>query len=644
MPASEPSDFRNPLTQPVQAALEQKIVQQDDPYEQEAEATADRVVKNGRGLPVMKNSKQQISRKAESDQPPKSGKSINDRMTSNGTPGTMLSGEVRLQMEESMGADFSPVRVHTGSDVVAMNKSIQAQAFTHGNNIYFDEGKYQPNTGSGKHLLAHELTHVVQQDSSIRRQPIEASVTAAETTATNKKATRPLVFGGAPMSGLESPVEGKIKSPGQVEQQAEAEAGITKTKKQQASQAKGKKKPAGEAGEKQSTKEKETEEKVVGQEKAAAKPKIFKGGSSDGMLEDFMTSTASHIGASYPILGAGVSETLKAEKKQEADSAPKLVARAGKGKVMARAPPTEESGAQEAVIEEKQPKQAEQQKVPAYKALAKPVNNARNNKALDQSPAGSWISWFKDRVRSFMSGIRTKDDGVNTSAGKPPKAELKGDADPQRADKQRSDGDRQTGVEKDKVSAKIKANPGKQRIQPAPVEATNEVQIEAAVPEVETAKQDDMTDYVNMPLPESVRKKADLGMAPLLEKSLAKPKADVKKASDKRNSEKQAEVSKAKSEVNTLNEKADKDQQNIVASSRNDVASEQKKGLDEADRQIKKYRKEADKEQSTLRDSVKKRVKEDEGKAAEKLKFTFRLWLKLSGWARRQLCLYQRSR
>jgi len=539
-----------------------------------------------------------------------------------------LPAVLQTDNEACVGADLGNVRVHTDSSAVQMTREMGAKAFTHGNHIYFNQGQYAPETLAGKHLLAHELTHVVQQDSRIRRKPDQTVAATTLSDASETPANGPLVLGGVSMPGLEPPVEGEIRFPAQVEEHAEAEAGIKKDKKARGPGEKGavkgateKQKPAGGGKEKKAVQKKEPEAKSLAKPPPAPAPKPLKGGSSDGMLNDFMTSPASRIAAAYPTLGAGVSETLKAEKKHEADSAPKLVAKAGKGPVAARAPPGEKSSAREAAIEEKQPQPASPQKVAEHKDLGKPLNNAKNNKALDQSPAGGgWLSWFKDRVLSFMSGIRTKDEGVNTSAGKPPKAELSGEADPKRAETQRQDGDKQTGAEKDKVSAKIKANPGKQRIQPAPVQQTNDVRIEAAAARIETAKQDDMGDYVQMPLPENVRKKADQDMAPLLEKSLAKPKDEVRKAADKRNSDKQAEVSKAKAEVNKLNHKADQDQKNIVGTSRSDVASQQKQGLDEADQQIKKYRQEADKEQTSLRDSVKKRVKEDEGKAAAKLK------------------------
>jgi hypothetical protein len=72
-------------------------------------------------------------------------------------------------MESRFGTDFSDVRIHTGSQAVQMSRGLNAQAFTVGNDVYFNEGKYSPNFDSGKHLLAHELTHTVQQGGGIGR-------------------------------------------------------------------------------------------------------------------------------------------------------------------------------------------------------------------------------------------------------------------------------------------------------------------------------------------------------------------------------------------------------------------------------------------------------------------------------------------
>jgi hypothetical protein len=84
--------------------------------------------------------------------------------------------------ESRMGYDFSGVRVHTDASAVQASRDIQARAFTMGNNIAFNKGAYLPGTSSGRRLLAHELTHVVQQTQArqIQRQNIVAGKSAEE--------------------------------------------------------------------------------------------------------------------------------------------------------------------------------------------------------------------------------------------------------------------------------------------------------------------------------------------------------------------------------------------------------------------------------------------------------------------------------
>ena len=68
-----------------------------------------------------------------------------------------------------MNADFTNVRVHTGTESAQLNKQLNSHAFTHGRDIYFNSGKYNPCTQEGKYLLAHELTHTLQQSKNIIR-------------------------------------------------------------------------------------------------------------------------------------------------------------------------------------------------------------------------------------------------------------------------------------------------------------------------------------------------------------------------------------------------------------------------------------------------------------------------------------------
>jgi hypothetical protein len=77
--------------------------------------------------------------------------------------GHPLPENVRAPMENAFGADFSGVRIHTDSSADTLNRSVQAKAFTTGSDLFFSSGMYQPQSQAGQELLAHELTHVVQQ-------------------------------------------------------------------------------------------------------------------------------------------------------------------------------------------------------------------------------------------------------------------------------------------------------------------------------------------------------------------------------------------------------------------------------------------------------------------------------------------------
>jgi hypothetical protein len=77
--------------------------------------------------------------------------------------GHELRDDVRADMEGHLGADLSSVKVHTDAASDSLNRSVQAEAFTSGQDVFFSSGTFDPDTGSGRALLAHELTHVVQQ-------------------------------------------------------------------------------------------------------------------------------------------------------------------------------------------------------------------------------------------------------------------------------------------------------------------------------------------------------------------------------------------------------------------------------------------------------------------------------------------------
>ncbi len=95
---------------------------------------------------------------------------LSSRLSQRQGKGEPLPRSVRSQMEQGIWADFGGVRIHKDSEAVGMNKDLHAQAFTHGQDIYFNAGKFNPEQVEGKRLLAHELTHVVQQGGGAKKE------------------------------------------------------------------------------------------------------------------------------------------------------------------------------------------------------------------------------------------------------------------------------------------------------------------------------------------------------------------------------------------------------------------------------------------------------------------------------------------
>lgn len=80
--------------------------------------------------------------------------------------GQSLDSDMADKAGGAMGQDFSNVKIHTDSQSDQLNEQVGAKAFTTGNDIFFSSGAYDPHSQDGQHLIAHELTHVVQQGAS----------------------------------------------------------------------------------------------------------------------------------------------------------------------------------------------------------------------------------------------------------------------------------------------------------------------------------------------------------------------------------------------------------------------------------------------------------------------------------------------
>ncbi|MGV3589276.1 MAG: eCIS core domain-containing protein [Adhaeribacter sp.] len=89
---------------------------------------------------------------------------LEQRIKASEGKGFALPDDLRKDLESKMSYDFSHVRIHTDVEAVNMAEELEALAFTHGNDIYFNKGQYAPDTPDGRQLLVHELTHVTQSE------------------------------------------------------------------------------------------------------------------------------------------------------------------------------------------------------------------------------------------------------------------------------------------------------------------------------------------------------------------------------------------------------------------------------------------------------------------------------------------------
>ena len=146
--------------------LKLKINAPRDIYEQEADRVANQMLQQE--IPGdRKDNKVEIQ--ARPSQRAKKGEydineDLQNRLNRSKGSGSPLSDEVRAFFKPRVQHDFSNVMVHTDNEAAQINRELGARAFTYDRNIYFGAGQYNPQSMKGKWLLAHELTHVVQQE------------------------------------------------------------------------------------------------------------------------------------------------------------------------------------------------------------------------------------------------------------------------------------------------------------------------------------------------------------------------------------------------------------------------------------------------------------------------------------------------
>jgi len=176
----------------------------DDPYEQEANAISDRVMRRPEQDFIQlkcsdceREDQEKIHRKpwseagisfiqAKGEATGTVSDSVDHSIQSSKGSGSTLDNATQSFMSSRFGSSFSQVKVHNNREAIELNQSLDSNAFTVGNDIYFNEGQYDPGSSQGKQLLAHELTHVLQQNDSIQHQLIQREPTRPRSTTGNR--------------------------------------------------------------------------------------------------------------------------------------------------------------------------------------------------------------------------------------------------------------------------------------------------------------------------------------------------------------------------------------------------------------------------------------------------------------------------
>jgi len=198
-----------------------------DACEQEADAVADKLTQSSTMLALVNNFFRPVETPVQRKEGMEASGETENYIGSLSNKGRALSDNEKGFFEPAFGHDFSNVKLHTDAEANVSAKGINAKAYTTGNNIVFGPGQYQPGNSEGNRLLAHELTHVIQQQQvqqAIQREreltadeskdclaKVDAAITSLETSAADENKKLPDYIKEAIKVLREKRTAGKIK-------------------------------------------------------------------------------------------------------------------------------------------------------------------------------------------------------------------------------------------------------------------------------------------------------------------------------------------------------------------------------------------------------------------------------------------------
>ncbi len=378
--------------------------------------------------------------------------------------GQPLADDIKQPMEQAFGADFSSVNIHTDNNSDKLNKSIQARAFTTGQDIFFRQGEYSPGSNAGKELLAHELTHVVQQNGStvqpksFPNQAIKNNKVQAKALLTSPSSEQPIQHQDIPQQQPEQDNQGELEqaalkpdTQNQQEQgqgQAQADQGVVADT------------PPADEGGSANPPPAEGGSPSIGGDKAglesnSVNQQVIPISAEDPgqILEQLKNTPPTQAFATYTEAETASAQALENQRQELQATIPEIPAPTGLSPKTVDAVPNKSTPATAQLTEQASAKQ--------------PPANPVADTLSKFSPGGGLFS----EIAAAKSSQGQDGDQVNTNAGERPKVNLTGEADPSQMDGEQGQSLQQVQAVKGEAANSISQDFGENNIFP---KASNE--------------------------------------------------------------------------------------------------------------------------------------------------------------------------
>ncbi|PWR01036.1 hypothetical protein DKT77_19080 [Meridianimarinicoccus roseus] len=345
------------------------------------------------------------------------------------------------------------------------------------------------------------------------------------------------------------------------------------------------------------------------------------GGSEAAVTAMASAAPAAMVETATQGFGATITQRLGSEQKAAADNAPEIAVQSGGALDLTTTSP-ERIGKARAEIGDGVKGERPRDLTPTPQENRAPApSTAEGRREMDHQPEGGFLAWLRGAIRGLIRGIRTTDDGVNTSAGPRERVALEGDADTGRLARQQGEAQSQMRQERDRRSAAFRSHPGQSNVQPRQLDERRRPTLRQApetTPE-EVTPSEEATGYRDARLGDTVRPLAEKKVAEQIDASGRAAAEKARAAASTRDTERDAKVAAARSEAAEASRSADANQTRIVNAGRADIAAKQGKAIGDAHAQVAAFSEDATKEQTAKRNAIGDHVRTEEGKAHKKL-------------------------